>query len=56
MSIKTVLAAFILAATPAFAFAQGCSFGAHGQEARMSCADGTTWDAASGACVPTVSS
>ena len=56
MRIKTLLAALILASTPALAFAQGCSYGAHGEEARMSCADGTSWDAASGTCVPTVSS
>lgn len=56
MRIKTVLAAFILASTPAFAIAQGCSYDLHGQEARMSCAEGTTWDAASGSCVPSVSS
>ena len=56
MPIKSLLAAIILIATPAFAFADACSYGAHGQEARMSCAEGTTWDVASGTCVPTVSS
>ena len=45
MRIKIMLAATIVALTPAFAFAQGCSYGHDGQEARMSCADGTTWDA-----------
>jgi len=56
MRIKTVLAAAILTMTPAFAMAEGCSFGFHGQEASMSCAEGTSWDATSGTCVPTVSS
>ena len=56
MRIKTVLAAAILTMTPALAMAQGCSFGSHGQEASMSCAEGTTWDATSGTCVPTATS
>ena len=54
MPIKTLLAAFVLTALPGFAYAQ-CSWGG-AQEATMSCADGTTWDAASQTCVATANS
>lgn len=56
MRIKTLLAAAILTAAPAIASAMGCSYDLHGQEARMSCAEGTAWDADSGSCIPVVSS
>ena len=56
MKIKTLLAAFVLISAPALVQAQ-CAWGEHGtQEAAISCADGTTWDAATMACVAVVSS
>jgi hypothetical protein len=51
MRLKTVLAAFVLAALPGFALAQGC----HGEQ-KMStsvCADGQSWDATTQTCVDT---
>lgn len=56
MRIKTVLAALCLTALPGLAMAQGCAWGHSNQEASMSCAQGTTFDAQTGTCVPTVSS
>lgn len=56
MPIKVVLTTLALLASPGLAIAQGCSFYDHGQEARMSCAEGLSWDSATGTCVPTVSS
>lgn len=53
MRIKTLLAAFILAAAPGLAFAE-CSWGA--RDVTMSCAEGTSWDAASQTCVATATS
>jgi hypothetical protein len=40
--------AFAASLTPVFAQAEGCN---HGRQASMSCAEGTTWDAAKRACV-----
>ncbi|MDG4648067.1 carbohydrate-binding module family 14 protein [Roseibacterium sp. SDUM158017] len=54
MSIKTILAAFVLAAAPGLAMAE-CSWGSM-QQTTMSCSDGTSWDAATQSCVPTASS
>ena len=48
MTIKTLLAAFIVAVVPALAQAQ-CSHGAEG--ASISCADGMAWDPEAMACV-----
>lgn len=56
MRTKILLTTAILTIAPTLALAMGCSYDLHGQEARMSCAEGTTWDADSGACVPSVSS
>ena len=50
MTIKALAAAVALTVVPAFAYAE-CSFGKH--QAAMSCADGTVYDAQSGACVAT---
>ncbi|MCG6904343.1 MAG: carbohydrate-binding module family 14 protein [Rhodobacter sp.] len=55
MSIKTTLAAAILALAPTFAIAQGCHSD-HGTEQAMSCSDGLVWDPATGACVEQVTS
>ncbi|MEM9757385.1 MAG: hypothetical protein AAF914_15390, partial [Pseudomonadota bacterium] len=54
MRLKTLITAFFLALTPAAAFAEGCSWGHI--ETTSSCAEGATWDAEAGACVPIVSS
>ena len=56
MTIKTLLAAAALVALPLMANAQ-CMWGDHGsQEAAISCAEGTTWDAAAMTCVAVASS
>ncbi|AHM05555.1 hypothetical protein roselon_03297 [Roseibacterium elongatum DSM 19469] len=52
--IKTLLAAAALMAAPGLAMAE-CSWGSS-HDMTMSCAQGSTWDADSQACVPTVSS
>jgi len=49
MKLTALLTALVLTAAPSFAFAMGCS-GGH-QEASMSCANGTIWDADSKTCV-----
>lgn len=54
MRIKTLLAAFVLTALPGFAYAE-CSWGG-AQEVTMSCAEGTSWDAASQTCVTSATS
>lgn len=51
MTIKTLAAALALTLVPALAMAE-CSYG---KQAAMSCADGSSYDAASGKCVPTTS-
>jgi hypothetical protein len=48
MKTKTILAAVVLALTPAIAFAE-CNYGKTAQTA--SCQAGTTWDAATSTCV-----
>ncbi|MCF6443392.1 carbohydrate-binding module family 14 protein [Nereida sp. MMG025] len=53
MKMKTILAALALAVVPTFGFAMGCS---DGHTAQMSCAEGTSWDADQGACVPSTTS
>ena len=50
--MKTRLAVLLLCFTPSLAWA-GCA--AHEKQA-MSCAEGTTYDSASGTCVPQASS
>lgn len=52
MKTKTVLVALALTLAPALALAEGCNYGKHEQQA-MSCAAGTTFDAASNTCVAT---
>lgn len=53
MKIKTLLAALVLTAAPALAYA-GCTGQSH--QATMSCADGLAWDAATQTCVATTTS
>lgn len=53
MTVKTLLAALVVAAAPAAAFAMGCQYDT---QVTMSCSEGTAWDAESQTCVPTVSS
>ena len=48
MKLKTILAAAVIAATPAFAFAEGCSWS---KQMAMSCADGMVYDHESNTCV-----
>ncbi|WP_227267806.1 adenylosuccinate lyase [Roseobacter weihaiensis] len=52
MTIKTLAAAVALTLLPAVAFAAGCNYGKQ-QEASMSCAEGSVYDAQSGICVAT---
>lgn len=51
MTIKTTVAALLLTLAPGLAIAMGCQ-GDHGQQAAISCAEGTMWDAEESACVP----
>ena len=55
MTIKTLAAAVALTAVPAMGFAYECNFGSKQEQASMSCAEGTVFDAASGSCKPTTS-
>ncbi len=55
MTIKTLLTAAVLVATPLMANAQ-CMWDYGTQEAAISCAEGTTWDATSMTCVAVASS
>ncbi|MEX3014957.1 adenylosuccinate lyase [Gymnodinialimonas hymeniacidonis] len=55
MTIKTLLTASVLMLVPMMAQAQ-CMWDHGSQEAAISCADGTTWDAASMTCVAVASS
>ncbi|MEM8977863.1 MAG: hypothetical protein AAGD04_00105 [Pseudomonadota bacterium] len=55
-TMKTCLAATVLAVLPTLSFAMGCNYEHTTQTATMSCADGTTFDAESGKCVTSVSS
>lgn len=50
MTLKTAMAAFVLALTPALASAE-CSWGKQ-EQITMSCADGTQYDAETQTCVP----
>ncbi|WP_187431253.1 hypothetical protein ROLI_027860 [Roseobacter fucihabitans] len=54
MTIKTLAAAVALTLTPVLAFAGGCNYGK--EKVTMSCAAGTSYDAASGTCVTGVTS
>jgi len=54
MRITTLLAAFVLMGLPSLAAAE-CSWGVN-QEVTMSCSEGSTWDADTSSCVPTLSS
>lgn len=48
--------ATLLALAPGLAVAEGCMFGYGSETARMSCADGYTYDAEAQTCVAVVSS
>ena len=50
MPLKITLAAVVLAALPSLSMAEGCKWGHDSQEA-MSCAEGKSWDEATGTCV-----
>lgn len=55
MNVKLLATTLIIAAVPTLVSA-GC-FGSHGQqEARISCAEGTTYDADAEKCVPETTS
>ena len=54
MKLKLLLAAVVMMGLPAVASAQ-CSWGME-EQVTMSCADGSTWDAESQSCIPTVTS
>lgn len=55
MKLTFGLATLALVALPSFALATGgCTYGK--QKQAMSCADGTTYDSATGSCVPLTSS
>lgn len=47
MTFKTLVTTAILTLAPGLALAEGC----RDHEQAMSCAEGSTWDAASGTCV-----
>jgi len=51
MKMKALLATIALVAlvSPALAMGEGCNHDQ--QDAKVSCAEGTTWDAATGSCV-----
>lgn len=50
--MKTLLTALVLTVLPSLAMAMGCGFSHTTTTAQISCADGTTYDAASESCVP----
>ncbi|MEO1425128.1 MAG: adenylosuccinate lyase [Pseudomonadota bacterium] len=52
MKTKTVLAALALTLAPTLGLAAGCNYGKQEQQA-MSCAPGTSFDAATNSCVAT---
>ncbi len=52
MTIKTLAAAVALTIIPAMGFAYECNYSKQ-KQAAMSCAEGSVYDAASNACVPT---
>ena len=52
MKTKTVLVALALTLAPTLSLAMGCNYGKHEQQA-MSCAPGSTYDAATNTCVTT---
>jgi hypothetical protein len=52
MTIKTLAAAVALTLIPAMGFAYECNDGKQ-QQASMSCAEGSVYDAQTGTCVPT---
>ena len=54
MKTKLLLATLALAVAPTFAAAMGCSYGhTKTEEVAMSCAEGSTYSADEGRCVPT---
>lgn len=54
MKMKILTAAFALAMVPGLAVAKSCNYGK--SEQAMSCAEGSSWDATAGTCMPVASS
>jgi hypothetical protein len=54
MRLSAIAAVLTLTFAPGLALAE-CSWGKMDQHASVTCADGTTWDATSQACVDTMS-
>jgi hypothetical protein len=52
MTIKTTFAALALILAPSLSLAQGCIHDDAVKDASISCAVGSTYDAASGKCIP----
>ncbi len=52
MTLKTTLVALALTLSPGLALAQGCAHDRSFEDASISCAQGTTLDAATGKCLP----
>jgi hypothetical protein len=52
MTLKTTLVALALTLAPGLALAEGCPHDDSYQDAAISCAQGTTLDAATGKCLP----
>ncbi|WP_166434062.1 hypothetical protein [Roseovarius spongiae] len=55
MTARTIFATLVLTLAPTLALAMGCSHDRVKTQA-MSCAEGSTYDAGTGACVPLASS
>jgi hypothetical protein len=55
MQIRTILVAAILAVLPGLSFAT-CMGASHGDQAAITCAEGTQWDAETATCIPVSSS
>ncbi|WP_211097096.1 hypothetical protein [Aliishimia ponticola] len=52
-TLKTLVLAAALMSLPGLSLAMGCS---HSKQQAQSCADGATWDSATGTCIPVVNS
>jgi len=53
MTIKTLAAAVAITVIPAMGMAYECNWGKKDQQASISCAEGSVYDAAAQKCVPT---
>lgn len=56
MKIKTAIVAFVLAAAPGFALAEGGCGAMKSKMSASNCAEGQVYDAATGVCVPQTTS